>query len=401
MWTSALLTAGGLLVSLFADGPPVFVPAIAIAGMGQGAFVAVDLAMLTEVLPATSEPGAGLAVIALSYQFPQLLVPVVGTVLLAIGDAGPNCFALFLSSVVAAVPGALAVKFVSRPALSIHCGRCGEAVRYGGDMGDDRAEIRYDKRGRVAHVVLDRPHVLNAMNRRMHAELAEVWDDFEADDDLWVAVVSGAGEQAFSVGQDLKELAALESAGEVGPSSFGSEGKPGWPRLTERFDLAKPVVAKVRGYAYGGGFELALACDVVVASDDAVFALPEAKLGLIAGAGGVFRLARQAPFRVALGHLLTGRPMSARRAWELGLVNDVVPAEDLDACVDGWVEDLLRAAPLAVRAVKQAATRSVTMPLEEAFAADYPWERVRSRSRDAREGPAAFAEKREPRWEGR
>jgi crotonobetainyl-CoA hydratase/dehydration protein DpgD len=261
--------------------------------------------------------------------------------------------------------------------------------------------IRYEKNGRVARVTLDRPHVLNAMNRAMHAELAEVWDDFEADDDLWVAVLTGAGERAFSVGQDLKELAARQVDGTAGRSSFGSRGKSGWPRLTERFDLVKPVVAAVRGYAYGGGFELAMACDLVIASDDAVFALPETRLGLIAGAGGVFRLVRQAPFHVALGHLLTGRPMTAVRAYELGLVNEVVAADELDACVDGWVADLLRAAPLAVRAAKEAATKSATMPLPEAFAAEYEWEQRRMFSRDALEGPAAFAEKREPRWEGR
>ncbi|WP_394619029.1 enoyl-CoA-hydratase DpgD [Lentzea sp. JNUCC 0626] len=261
--------------------------------------------------------------------------------------------------------------------------------------------VRYEKDGRVARVTLDRPEVLNAMDRATHARLAEVWDDFEADDDVWVAVLTGAGERAFSVGQDLKELAALQREGRAEPSSFGSRGKPGWPRLTERFDLAKPVVAAVRGYAYGGGFELAMACDLVVAAEDAVFALPEARLGLVAGAGGVFRLARQAPFRVALGHLLTGRPMTAARAYELGLVNEVVPAAELESCVDGWVADLVRAAPLAVRAAKEAATRSVSLSLPEAFAAEYVWERRRMASLDAAEGPAAFAEKREPRWLGR
>lgn len=124
--------------------------------------------------------------------------------------------------------------------------------------------------------MLNRPEVLNAMDLLMHEELAAVWDDFERDDDLWVAVLSGAGEKSFSVGQDLKELAGRVEEGTAGTSTFGSRGKPGWPRLTERFDLAKPVVAKVQGYAMGGGFELALACDVIVASENATFALPEA-----------------------------------------------------------------------------------------------------------------------------
>ncbi|MFE0045154.1 enoyl-CoA-hydratase DpgD [Streptomyces albireticuli] len=239
------------------------------------------------------------------------------------------------------------------------------------------------------------------MDIRMHEELAAVWDDFEADESLWVAILTGAGDRAFSVGQDLKELAARDAAGTAGVSTFGSRGKPGWPRLTERFGLTKPVVAKVRGYAFGGGFELALACDLIIASDDSRFALPEARLGLVAGAGGVFRLTRQLPYRTAMGYLMTGRRMTAARALELGLVNEVVPAADLDACVDGWVDDILSCAPLAVRAVKEAAAASAHLPLSDAFTTAYPCEEARMHSLDAREGPRAFAEKRPPRWNGR
>jgi crotonobetainyl-CoA hydratase/dehydration protein DpgD len=263
------------------------------------------------------------------------------------------------------------------------------------------ATVRYVKQGAVAHVTLDRPHVLNAMNRRMHSELAAVWDDFEADDELRVAVLSGAGGRAFSVGQDLKERAERDAAGADEPATFGSRGAPGWPRLTERFERTKPVLAKVGGYALGGGFELALACDLVIASDDATFGLPEARLGLIAGAGGVFRLTRQAPVRVAMGHLLTGRPMGARRAAELGLVNEVVPRADLDATVDGWVADLLRCAPLSIRAIMEAVAQAGARPLAEAFGLNGEWEERRRRSADAVEGPRAFAERREPRWLGR
>ncbi|MEO6082233.1 MAG: enoyl-CoA-hydratase DpgD [Umezawaea sp.] len=258
--------------------------------------------------------------------------------------------------------------------------------------------VRYEKDGRVARITLDRPDVLNAMDLSMHAELADVWDDFERDDELSVAVLTGAGDRAFSTGMDLKELAARDRAG---TSTFGSRGKPGWPRLTERFSLSKPVVARVNGYALGGGFELVLACDVVVAAEHAEFALPEARLGLIAGAGGVFRLPRQIPYRVAVGHLLTGRSMSAARALQLGLVNDVVPAEELDACVDGWVADIVRCAPLSVRAIKEAVARSATMPLEQAFSTRYAWEERRMHSEDAIEGPLAFTEKRPPTWRGR
>jgi enoyl-CoA hydratase/carnithine racemase len=235
------------------------------------------------------------------------------------------------------------------------------------------------------------------MDVRTHEELAAVWDDVERDDDVWVVVLTGAGDRAFSVGQDLRERARLDATG-TPPTTFGSRELPGWPRLTERFALSKPIVARVDGYALGGGFELVLACDIVVATDRAVFALPEARLGLVPGAGGAFRLARQLPLKVAMGHLLTGRHLSADEALSMGLVNEVVPAAELDACVDRWVADLLRCAPLSVRAIKESVMRSLHMPLEQAFQTRYHWEELRVRSADAAEGPRAFAEKREPRW---
>jgi crotonobetainyl-CoA hydratase/dehydration protein DpgD len=265
--------------------------------------------------------------------------------------------------------------------------------------GTDGSGVRYEKKEHVAYVTLDRPDVLNAMNQRMHQELAAIWDDVEADDDVRLAVLTGAGDRAFSVGQDLHERALLDRQG-VTPSTFGSRGQPGWPRLTERFTLSKPVIARVDGYALGGGFELALACDLIVASDRAVFALPEATLGLVPGAGGAFRLARQLPLKVAMGYLLTGARMTAQEALGFGLVNEVVPSEELDESVATWTKAVLRSAPLALRAVKEAVMRSVDMPLEEAFSTPFSWEQRRRHSVDAVEGPRAFAEKRSPVWQG-
>ncbi|MDP7739609.1 enoyl-CoA-hydratase DpgD [Mycobacterium paragordonae] len=261
--------------------------------------------------------------------------------------------------------------------------------------------VGYEKHDRVATITLRRPDVLNAMNVRMHEELARVWADFESDPQIWVGVLTGAGERAFSVGQDLKELAHRDARGTAGVSSFGSRGKPGAPRLTDRFDITKPLVAKVRGYALGGGFELALACDLVVASTDAQFGLPEVRLGLVAGAGGVFRLGRQLPPRVAAGYLLTGRRMTAHDALRYGLVNEVVAPAELDAATQAWVDDLLLGAPLAVSAAKQALWRSLDLPLPDAFEEIYPSEELRKRSADAREGPRAFAEGRPPKWTGK
>ena len=260
--------------------------------------------------------------------------------------------------------------------------------------------VLYEKRDRVAYVTINRPAVRNALNVRAHEELCRIWDDFERDDRIWVGVLTGAGDRAFSAGQDLKELVSRTRNG-VPPSSIGSRNSPGWPRLTERFWITKPVVARVNGAALGGGFELALCCDVIVAVHHATFALPEARLGLIPGAGGVFRLPRQIPSRIALGYLMTGRAMSASRAYELGLVNDVVSPQELDACVEGWVEDILRCAPLSVRAIKEAMLKSSTLSLEEAFKSDYVWEKARRSSLDCREGPLAFVENRPPLWQGK
>ena len=265
---------------------------------------------------------------------------------------------------------------------------------------ENRARVRYEKRGRVAYIALDRPHVLNAMDVRMHEELGRVWDDFEQDDGLWLGVLTGAGDRAFSVGRDLKELVERTRAG-VPPTTFGSRGEPGWPRLTERFGLRKPMIARVNGYAFGGGFELALACDIIIAAEQASFALPEATLGLIPGAGGLFRLTRQIPFKIAMGYLMTGRRLSAMRAYELGLVNEVASAADLDSCVERWVKDILRCAPLSVRAVKQVGLESMHLSLQDAFYAHYEAEEARCKSDDCREGPLAFVEKRSPNWAAR
>lgn len=260
--------------------------------------------------------------------------------------------------------------------------------------------VSYEKRGRVAFVTLDRPQVLNAMNSTMHAELSQVWSELESDPDVWAGVVRGAGDRAFSVGQDLKELAARAAAGSKEVSTFGSAGKPGAPRLTDRFDITKPLIAQVRGFALGGGFELAMACDLVIAATDAQFALPEVRLGLIAGAGGLFRLPRQIPPRIALGYAITGRRLSADEALTHGLVNEVVAPDDLERVTMAWVQDVVAAAPLSVRATREAIWRSLDVPLPEAFTRTYPQEELRKASADAVEGPRAFADGREPRWRG-
>jgi enoyl-CoA hydratase/carnithine racemase len=255
--------------------------------------------------------------------------------------------------------------------------------------------VRYEKHGRVAWVTLNRPEVLNALHPPCHDELEEIWNDFARDPDVWVAVLTGSGERAFSAGNDLKWTA--QHGGAMPPLPAG-----GFGGICARFDLTKPVLAAVNGFALGGGFELALACDVIVAADHARFGLPEPRVGLMAAAGGAQRLPRQVPLKVAMSMMLTGEPISAERGRELGLVAEVVPLAELHATAARWAERIAEGSPLAVRATKQAALDGLDRPLREAIRVQsYPAVIELFRSEDAREGPRAFAEKRKPVWKGR
>jgi crotonobetainyl-CoA hydratase len=247
--------------------------------------------------------------------------------------------------------------------------------------------------GHLRIVTLNRPDVMNALTSQASHELEAVWNEFAARDDLWVGIVTGAGDRAFSAGNDLK----AQAAGKRGPSPRNGFGGLAW-----RFDLYKPVIAAVNGVAMGGGFELALACDIVVASENAVFALPEVRVGLIAGGGGVHRLPRMIPQKIAMGAILTGRRMSAQEGKELGFVNEVVPQGQALAAARRWAEQILECSPMAVRASKEAALKGMDMPtLEEAVRTIYPAQQRNIESQDFLEGPKAFAEKRKPNWQNR
>jgi dehydration protein DpgD len=258
----------------------------------------------------------------------------------------------------------------------------------------------YEKKGHIAYITITRPEVMNALHMPANIELNGVFDDFAGDDEMWVAVLTGAGEKAFSAGNDLKYTAEMSRLPAEERPKFAFPGG-GFGGITSRFDLFKPVIARVNGFALGGGLELALACDIIVAAEHAELGLPEPRRGLIAGAMGVHRLPRQVGLKVAMGYMLTGRHIPARRAYEIGLVNDVVPLAQLDEVVEGYVQDIVRCAPLSVRSTKESALRGLDMPLAEAGRAHFDWESKRRQSEDAIEGPRAFAEKRSPNWTGR
>jgi enoyl-CoA hydratase/carnithine racemase len=252
--------------------------------------------------------------------------------------------------------------------------------------------VRYEKRDRIAYVTINRPEVRNALHPPANEELSRVWDDFAADPDCWVAILTGAGDRAFSAGNDLK-YTALHGVPRMAKGGFGG--------LTARDDLGKPIIAAVNGVAAGGGLEIALACDIIVASDNARLGLPEPRVGLMAAAGGVHRLPRHVPLKVAMGMILTGELITAAEAARIGLVNQVVPLADLMATADRWAQSILECAPLSVQASKQAALMGLDRPLTEARATTYPLVQRLFSSEDLQEGPRAFAEKRKPVWRGR
>jgi hypothetical protein len=261
--------------------------------------------------------------------------------------------------------------------------------------------IIFQIKNHIATITLNRPSSLNALNDDTHLQLRSIWDHVEDNKDIRVVVLQGSGDRAFCVGQDLKELHTKGATDSESTSvTFSSSSKPGTPRITDRYDITKPIIASVNGYALGGGFELVLASDIVVATANSTFGLPEVKHGLVPAGGGVFRLGRQIPPKIAMELLLTGKSISAERALELGLVNKVVDRGELKKTTYSIAAEIANAAPLAVRAIKEAFYLSDGLSISDAFQADYPMEKIRRNSFDAYEGVRAFKEKRAPIWTG-
>ncbi|MPZ23894.1 MAG: enoyl-CoA hydratase/isomerase family protein [Dehalococcoidia bacterium] len=249
--------------------------------------------------------------------------------------------------------------------------------------------LEFGVRDRVAYLTLNRPEALNAFDPETLRELAEAWAQVRDNDDIWVAVVRGAGDRAFSTGMDLKKTIPQQS----GAARLLNTQR--LQRLEQGIGLTKPVVAAIHGYCLGGGLTLALACDLRIASEDATFGLPEIKHGVFPTQGATWRLPRQVPWAIAMELLVMGDSIDARRAHEVGLVNRVVPRSRLDASVDEVVGRLLALPPLTMRAVKESALRALETGLNETLLS-----RALHTTGDAREGVKAFAEKRPPAFTG-
>jgi len=255
--------------------------------------------------------------------------------------------------------------------------------------------VLFEPRGRVALITVNRPQRMNAIDPATSAELLHAFEAFRDEDALWTAVLTGAGERAFSAGADLVSMAASRDRGEALDFRVPFGG------ITRKYECWKPIVAAINGHCLAGGLELALCCDIRIAAEHAQFGLPEVTRAIIPGAGGTQRLLRAVPAAAAMHLLLTGGRFDAQWALRFGLVSEVVAPADLLPRALEIAEVICGNGPLAVRAAKEAALRGRELPLEDGLRIENEQGRVVVASADAREGPRAFAEKRAPRYEGR
>ncbi|MCX5992554.1 MAG: enoyl-CoA hydratase-related protein [Chloroflexi bacterium] len=254
--------------------------------------------------------------------------------------------------------------------------------------------LLYEKRGRVAYMTIDRPRTLNSIDPQTFKELSDALIDFRDDRETWVAILTGSGNRAFCVGADIKEMLPVLS-----------EIRNEWwrvpPSLFRGLELWKPIIAAINGHALGGGLELALGCDLRIAADNATFGFPEVTLGIIPGWGGTQRLTRAIPRAKANEMILMAERIDAQEAYRLGLINKVVPSDQLMPAAEQWAQRLCKIPPLAVRAAKEAMYKGFEMNLEEGLRLETKLMDFCTATEDHQEAKLAFLEKREANIKGK
>lgn len=256
-------------------------------------------------------------------------------------------------------------------------------------------KLIYEVRDRIAYITINRPEAMNAMDPEVYSLLSEAWVDVRDNPEIWVAIITGAGEKAFTAGADLKTTIPKESE----KADFWLTQKE--MILNRGLEVWKPIIAAVNGYCLAGGMTLLFATDIRVAAENAVFEISEVKRGILPGNGGTQRALKQLPYAVAMEMLILGRRLTAHEAFTYGLINRVVPLKELMTTAEEYASKLCENGPLALRAVKELAIRSQSLPLEDGIRLETAFQEYLRTTEDAKEGPKAFAEKRKPAYQGR
>ena len=256
-------------------------------------------------------------------------------------------------------------------------------------------KLIYEVKDRIAYITFNRPEAMNAMDPEVYSLLSEAWIDVRDNPDIWVAIITGAGERAFTAGADLKTTIPQER--EKADFWLTQKGMI----LNRGLEVWKPIIAAVNGYCLAGGMTLLFATDIRIAAEHAVFEISEVKRGILPGNGGTQRALKQLPYAIAMEMLLLGRRITAQEALTYGLINKIVPMKDLLTTAEEYALKLCENGPLSLRAIKELAIRSQSLPLEDGIRLETAFQEYLRTTEDAKEGPRAFAEKRKPEYKGR